>query len=104
MLMETTLLAMRSSVEAQSGFSSTAAACWATWAACWPPPAAGGVGGCTGKGWEGPCCGGVGAVGRGELSTALGLAGGGSRAMHTPAPVSSRDAARQDQSDLPKRI
>src|SRR5256885_1668760 len=84
-LIDTTLLAIRSSVTAQSAFSSTAAACCATCGACCPPPGSEPGGGCTGNGCEGPCCGGADCAGPGCCTAAAAVVAGGSRPAHNDA-------------------
>src|SRR3954466_531664 len=92
-LIDTTLLAIRSRVTAQSGLPSTAAACWATCAFCSAAAGGGVVGDWTGSGVDGPCF-------AGSCTAAVVLAGGGSRASHR----GERQRMRDSQSSLEQRI
>src|SRR5580698_3277796 len=99
MSIDTTLLAIRSRVTAQSGLPSTAAACCATCAACCPVPGEGSGGACAGNGWEGPCCAGGGCC-TAVVAAAVVLAAGGSR----PSLTEATQTSRHNQSTLSGRI
>src|SRR6185312_798090 len=88
MSIDTTLLAIRSRVTAQSGLPSTAAACCAICTACCPAPGGGTGGACAGIGCEGPCWAG------GGCCTAVVDAPGGSRPSLTDATQASRHNQR----------
>ena len=72
--------------------STTAAACWAIWAACWPLPGAGGT--WAGSGCVGPCC-----AGGGCCTAVVEAVGGGSR----PTLTEATQANKHTQSSLLSR-